>query len=503
MKRILILIISSLALVSCNEEITDNPVPNNPPETGLTLYPDSSLDSQPSRLRVSWWADDPDGLVIGYYFSWDGISWTFTKNNDSLFSLQIGAVDTTYIFRVSAVDDGGNGKYDNQVTRNNINYGPEPFIDENNNGVYDNNEFFYDIGLIDPTPAEIIFPIKNSTPDISWSSLSFLPDTSFPAMSFGWDVEDIDGNGTIQQINIALNDTSNFTSINGAVRIITIRTEDFDSSNPLMDVLIEGNPGNIAAEKLPGLKMNDDNIFYVQAVDVSGAASPFIRLPDENSSWYVKKPVGELLIIDDYTSTDDAAGFYAKMMDSLGLNNSSNVYDIHTNEPPFLSITFLETIKLFKYSLWYADNSPSLDLAISSVRKYLDSGGKVLFSIQFPQIVDLLSIQGFLPIIADSSDSRSSLVSGVKITADSTQPFYPALETTSSLFRVKSFYLEKLGVIPVYYFPNNEMDGYIGFSNSLKSLFFIGIPLHKSNGGNANVKPLLQKVLLQDFGLTP
>ncbi len=507
MKKFSIIIISFLSfnLISCYDAITDNPLPNQPPETGLSLFPDSSLGGQPSRLRVSWWGDDPDGLVIGYYFSWDGTNWTFTPSNDSLFALEIGVVDTIYTFSISAVDQNGNGIYDNQIIRNNINFGPEPFIDSNQNGIYDNNEPFYDIGLIDPTPAELNFPIKNSAPVIAWNTLSFLPDTSFPAMSFGWDVEDIDGNETIQQINIALNDTNNFISINGSIRIITIRTNEFTSANPLMEVLIEGNPNNIAPVKLPGLRFNDNNIFYVQAVDFSGAKSPFINLPGENESWYVKKPKGELVIIDDYTSVDNAEEFYFKMMDSLGLANRYDVYDINTQEPPYLNITFLETIKLFKYSLWYSDNNPSLDLAVASVQKYLDAGNKILFTIQFPQIVDLESIKGFLPIISDSSDSRSSLTSGVVISADITQPAYPELQTTSSLFRVRTFYLDQVSVIPIYYFPNEELKGYIGFLNSvsLKNLFFIGLPLHKVNGGNSNVKSLLEKVLFQDFGLVP
>jgi hypothetical protein len=57
--------------------------------------------------------------------------------------------------------------------------------------------------------------------------------------------------------------------------------------------------------------------------------------------------------------------------------------------------------------------------------------------------------------------------------------------------------------MPIYYFPNNEMKGYVGFTDSEKKLFFIGIPLNKANGGNANVQNLLRKVLFQDFGLTP
>lgn len=501
--NIFILFFTAIIFYSCYEALVNNPSGNIPPETKLFLYPDSTLSSQPSKINLHWSGDDPDGFVVGFYFTWDGINWSFTAKNDSLFALQIGVVDTTYAFKVSAADDNGNGNYDNQIVQNNINYGPEPFIDANGNGTYDGGEFFYDIGLIDPTPAELDFPIKNSAPNIFWSDLSFLPDTSFPVMSFGWEAEDLDGNETIQQINIALNDTSNFLSINGSIRRITIRATDYMVTNPLMEVLIEGNPNNIVAAKLPGLKIDANNIFYVQAVDISGAKSPFIYLPGSSNTWFIKKPKGKLVIVDDYTSTDDAAGFYAKMMDSLSLNNSYDVFDIHKQEPPFINITFLETIKLFKDAIWYSDNNPSLDLANASTQKYLDTGGKILFSIQFPQTVDLENIQGFLPILIDSSDSRNSIFGGVKVSADTTQPSYPSLEVSSSLFRIKSFYLGPLGVIPIYYFPNKELKGCIGFSNSAKSLFFIGLPLHKLNGGNANVKSLLSKVLFQDFGLAP
>jgi hypothetical protein len=499
---IFLIIFSAVIFYSCYENIVDAPKQNLPPDTKLFLFADS-ISSQPSRINIHWSGDDPDGFVIGFYFSWDGTNWTFTPNNDSLFALQIGAVDTSYIFKVAAVDNSGNGIYDNSVVQNNINFGPEPFIDENGNGVYDAGEFFYDIGLIDPTPAELVFPIKNTAPEIFWNAFSFLPDTSFPVMTFAWEAMDLDGDESIERINIALNDTNNFVSLNGAVRRITIRTSDFISPNPLMEILIEGNPANIVPEKLPGLQLNSDNVLYVQAVDISGASSPFIRLPGEEQAWHVKKPKGNLLIVDDHATNDNAPEFYYRMMDSLGLITKHDVYDLRLNAPPFLNLTFLETIKLFDYVIWYADNSPSLDLALASTQKYLDANGKILFSMQFPAIVDLQNIQGFLPIIPDSSDTRNFLFSGVVLSADTTAPVYPPLEVTSSLPRPRSFYLDELGVIPIYYFPNQELRGYIGFSNSQKNLFFMGLPLHRINGGSANVKAFLQQVLFYDFGLMP
>jgi hypothetical protein len=502
--KIIFILSAALLLSSCIKDVVDNPSGNQPPHTGIFLYPDSSISSQPSKINVHWWGDDPDGFVIGYYFTWDNKNWSFTSSNDSLFALQIGAKDTNYIFRVSAVDDGGNGIYDKDIFQNGIDYGPEPFIDKNGNGIWDDGESFTDIGLIDPNPASIDFPIKNSAPEVKWDQLTVLPDTSFPVMSFGWNATDIDGDGTILKINIALNDTSNqdnIVSLDGSVRNISIRTSDFSSSKASTDILIGGLESNIASKKLPGLILNGNNRLFVQAEDISGAKSSFISIPGEGKTWYVKKPKGNLLIVDDYLVIDDAASFYSSMFgDSLNLKY--DVYDFHNQTPPYLNVTFLLTLKLFKYVFWYTDNNPSLDLLSATTQKYIDGGGKIAFSMQFPQTIDLSTLQSFLPISTDSSDSRITLLGGTQIASENSQPGYPNLKLSSTIFRVKSFYLNPLGGIPIYYLPNNELKGYIGFTDLEKKLFFIGVPLNKANGGDANVKSLLNKVFFQDFGLT-
>ena len=159
-RTLLLLIVLSFfiaGMISCSKEGVNNPVGNQPPDTGLFLYPDSTINQQPSRLNVHWWGDDPDGVILGFYYKWEGIDsgWTFTTSNDSIFALPIGSSDTTYLFSVAAVDAGGNKVYDQNVERNGINFGAEPFIDENGDGIYNEGEPFYDIGLIDPTPAEL------------------------------------------------------------------------------------------------------------------------------------------------------------------------------------------------------------------------------------------------------------------------------------------------------------------------------------------------------------
>jgi hypothetical protein len=270
-----------------------------------------------------------------------------------------------------------------------------------------------------------------------------------------------------------------------------------------MDILIEGVETNIFSEKLHGLKLNDNNRFFVRAVDISGASSPYISLPDSGHTWFVKKPKGKLLIVDDYALPDNAPQFYNSMMDSLGLSSNYDVLDRIANPLPYANVTFLQTMKLFKYVFWYSDNNPTLDLISAVSQKYIDAGGKIAYSIQFLQNISLDVIAGFLPVNSDTVYTANSIVGGTIISADTTDSSYPELVTTASLFRIKSFSLVALGSIPVYYFPNHELSGFIGFFNSDKSLFFVGLPLSKCNGGLANVKNLLHKVLIEDFGVTP
>ena len=315
MKKNILIILSIIFMLSCNESINDNKVENQPPETSLFLYPDSTVSQQPSKLKINWWGDDPDGIVVGYYYKWNGEQWQFTTKNEILFALQIGASDTLYGFEVASVDNSGNGKYDENITQNGIDFGAEPFNDSNGDNTYNDGEEFIDIGTIDPTPAKQNFPIKNTTPTIEWNQLTSLPAESFPVMTLGWNANDLDGIESIQNINIALNDSTKTIPLNGEIRNITIKIDDINSPNPLMQILVNG---NLIEQKISGIKLNAENIIYVQAEDISGAKSKFIKLPnEENKKWFVRKPKGKLLVIDDNTKNDISAKFYKDNLDAL------------------------------------------------------------------------------------------------------------------------------------------------------------------------------------------
>ncbi len=475
---VLLLLAGLTVFYACKDKVVDNPIPNKPPTTKLFLNadfnPDSLIANQQSKIHLYWSGDDPDGQVVGFYFSWDGVNWTYTTKNDSLFSLQIGAVDSIFAFRVSAVDN---------------------------------------LGLRDPNPARLKLQIKNTAPTVTWDILSTHPDTSFTVMTFGWDAKDIDGDNTIQHINIAINDTNKFVALNGTVSVVTIRTNDY--TNSLMDIYINGDntiePKDSAGNKLKlsGLLYNSNNTFYVQAEDISGAKSPWISSatqPNSKPGWFVKKPKGNIALVNNYSAIDNSLGsFYPKMMDSLNLTGRYDIIDLVNQKPPYINITFLETVKLFKGILWYTDNAPSLDLAGATVQKITAAGVKIFFSMLFPQPQqdDLNVIQQFLPILNDTSYYLASIAPG-KVVSDISHSGYPTLKVATSFYRVRSFHFNP-SVTPIYYFPNSELSGYIGFENKSQNgpnIFFIGLPLHKMNGA-PGVKDLLDKVLFHDFNIQP
>lgn len=156
----ILIFLGVLLTSSCNETLI-NPSDNQPPNT--TLFLDSIRNQQNSRVFVSWSGEDTDGMVIGYVFSWDKRNWYFTRKNDSTFALQVESSDTNFRFSIAAIDNSLK-QYPNEGER-------IEFVDKNNNGFHDSGEDFPKLhGAVDPTPANLLFPIKNSAPIIAWGN---------------------------------------------------------------------------------------------------------------------------------------------------------------------------------------------------------------------------------------------------------------------------------------------------------------------------------------------
>ncbi len=508
----LIIFLLLTVILSCSDNSPVTPNENKAPNTFISLFPDSTIAQQKSQLQVHWWSDDPDGLVIGYYFQWEGLdnSWSFTTSNDSTFSLPIGTSDTTYIFKIMAVDNSGNGKYDNSVTKNNINFGAEPFVDANNNGVYDEGEKYYDIGGIDPTPAQLKFPIKNSAPVVEWNKESSLPLESFPVITVGWNASDLDGDNSIVQINIALNDTSSFVQLPGNTRIVTLRVADLSSTNPEMEILIAGNENNIFARHLTNLKLNDNNRIYVQAVDISGASLPFVALPDTTRNWFVKKPKGNIIIFDDFEGGSSTADFYNDKFNSIfsgSLSGKFDVFDLENESLPYPNITMLQTLKLFDFCFWYSDNSPSLDVASVVTQGYVNGGGKIAFTMTFVDSsanfdFSIPLLQNFLPITDIKSQPLSFMFPGAKVVKSDSTSGFPELKTASTIGFVRNLIPNENLARKIYELDSPQIQGNIAFIDATNSIFFIGLPLDQSEGNPGTITTLIEKIM-QELGIAP
>ncbi len=280
-----------------------------------------------------------------------------------------------------------------------------------------------------------------------------------------------------------------------------------------MEILINGSDQNIHTELLSGLLLDENNKIYLQAEDLSGANSEIISLPDSNDTWYVKKPKGKLLIFDDLhggSSDEEARIFYNQVFSTIGggsLAGKFDQYDLFNQPLPFESVTLLETMKLFDYAFWYSASDPRIDLLNIVTNKYLQSGGKIAFSLTFQNSseefqFDLSILQGFLPVDSVSS-ALTFLLSGADVLPSEPNSGYLPLKTTATISFVRTYVPNALVSTKIYELSSSQLSGNIGFITNDKTRFFIGLPLHQCNGGDGNVDVMLEKVFFEEFGLVP
>ena len=213
-----------------------------------------------------------------------------------------------------------------------------------------------------------------------------------------------------------------------------------------------------------------------------------------------------------HTSDLIATGFYNQIFSTMNggaLAGKFDVFDLAKNTVAFESVTILETLKLFKYIFWYSASNPRLGLLNIVTEKYNQAGGKIAFSMTFQDssstfLFDLSSVQGFLPIDNVSKIlGNGYLLSGANV-LPSEQSDFPALKTSVTIPFSRSFTPNPIIAEKIYdLFDRNGLAlGNIAFRTTSKNLFFIGLPLHQCNGGEANVPAVLSKIFFEDFGVT-
>ena len=181
--------------------------------------------------------------------------------------------------------------------------------------------------------------------------------------------------------------------------------------------------------------------------------------------------------------------------------------DLRSTPLPYESITFQNTIDLFKYVYWYSGSNPRLELTNLVTQNYLQSGGKIAFSMTFQDSsatfdFSTQTIQAFLPIESfDTEDPLSFMFPGASIIPATSFSEFPTLETSSTIGFVRTFKVSEITSSKLYDLTSNQLNGEIALLNKTKNLFFIGLPLHNCDNKN-NVAELLRHLFVNEFGMT-
>lgn len=407
----------------CVKQYTNQPLPNKSPQTFFWLYPsDTSIALGISKQELRWWGEDPDGYVVGYLLAVspdlvlipnpDTLTYTYVTTTDSVLSFPLRAAQQSFLVTVHAVDN--TMKYPLRVGAK-IKLSPFPYWDINSDGIFNSTDIRLDnlLNSIDVNGAKQRFPTKNSPPTINYvlddadnSVFAEPPPITFTVASFSWIGHDFDGDETIQSYRISLNDSTfaNPLVVSSAVTTITLSvprgmSDTATTSTVNADVLFGTSPNIRKIGVLTGLRLDANNALYVQAVDVANAASKFLPFPSASGkTWHVTKPRGTFLIVNDYLEnpivqvirpfyTDSVFSKVGISYDILDIRSGATAtrsYGLNVPAKQHLNPALIETYKLFKCVFWYADGTPSLEIARKTLYNYWSlEGGRLIFSSDF------------------------------------------------------------------------------------------------------------------------
>ena len=429
-----------------------------------------------SVVELSWFGTDVDGYVSKYEISFDEQNWQVTTAQDSTFKFSIPAGSDTVdvYFYVRAIDDKG---------------------------------------AVDPTPASLRIPLKNSIPSATFDADNYPKDSAITVTTYRWYGSDPDGDETITEAEMRWNDGDWYS---------------IDPNQPLVTFVLDTNAPNTAnvfyannkfaqPNKINGLKLNDQNTLYLRVKDIANAYS----IIDTAQQVFIKKPNSPFLVI--AGQPQSVTNIYKPLLNGIGLAYDfvdyakTDVQSNPVNQPSFWNPTFKHLIMQYEKVFVYADatlyNNPAtgqssmlLSFMSTGVQEFTDAGRKILVSTSFSNNSDMSSISGIYPIenIVISSGQ-------VRITNDSamysvvTGP-YPDLQPQNII----------IGVVPIeksadaedfYRAQLTKLSGWQGdnlvgvrrkYNGNINHVFF-GVGLYNFNKDVSKLEDLLEQILVNDF----
>ncbi|MEL6672184.1 MAG: hypothetical protein AAFR61_08320 [Bacteroidota bacterium] len=324
-------------------------LPNQAPDTrifldGINLEGDDRLNSV---VQLHWSGEDIDGYVKGFELSFDGQSWTFVTQTDSTFRFDISpGVDTADItFYVRAIDNQD---------------------------------------LADPEPAFLSVPIRNTPPTANFDTQNALPDTVYSVGSIFFTVGDQDGLETLDKTFIRVNEGP-WIALGPQINFVSFVPTAPETQGVQASKLYVGTDAQLSQESWEGWNVGGDNRLYLRAQDISGTFSP----TDSTEAFFLRTKGSDLLVVDDFKAVNPDPVYFPILEQVYPGYDYLNLRD---ELPPFWDPTFGLFLELYDKVFWYSDGNAVaslssqllLEVASSPIREYLNQGGKMFLTTQFP-----------------------------------------------------------------------------------------------------------------------
>lgn len=392
-----ILLITTL-LTSCKQ---DQVITNIPPET--RLFWDKVNLSGNNRLQslvhLYWSGDDQDGFVTGYEISTDKIQWSFVTRMDSIFQFPvIGTADTADIrFYVRSID---------------------------------NNH------LADPTPSELTLPVKNTAPSVDFDTLYTPKSGTLPAFTLKLSAFDIDGAETLDRIEIKANDGEWFLlpSKAGILSFVAEQPQNNGSISPALVFLSDETVP--LKNKLSGLKIGSDNVFYARAIDLGGLTSKI----DTSGIFKIIAQQSDVLMLDGWVSQPSGALIMKdKIENSTGVRIDYVSLLNPQNIPPLTATTYRLLFTLYQEIFWITETNATqmtiLENSEGILQDALNNKKKVFLCAPLDAALDSLSsLFRYSPMERLTDEKNGLMKAGAKLIPQSSELSYPVLLNSTGAF---------------------------------------------------------------------
>jgi hypothetical protein len=441
-----------------------------------------------TTVTASWWGVSKTGFVKGYETSIDNQhTWQYTTKQKGTFllNLPVGFDRGNLPIYIRAIDN---------------------------------------LGHTDPTPAVMIFPVKNSPPTVAFDYLTGRKTTTLPAFRYSWLSYDVDGPQDIQAVEVVLNDTNKNPLVlpGNAIASTFAATQTggvFDTSL----LVYVNNKTTPYTDKLKGVVYNTRNKIYVRVVDRVGAKSAWAV-----DSIFIKRPVSDFLMVNDYRSSKiSVETFYVNQLNILG--PPYNVFDTIesiVDQLPTDLFTTIKVMEFYKKILWYSDDPNStLGLAQLVTETFFSRGGRMFLicemSNEFPYNSSYFSFTPVQELVLPPGGVILRMNTGAVMYPHVAGNGWPTLKSTAILSSARSFLTfqqpsgtfaydsicradllaqNSSGVTPWVYpdKPTNVMSKRKKIVTGKTDMIFMTLPLNKLNGNN-NMDSLFRMALINEL----